>query len=200
MNIGKESSIDGSMTTAQDVAGEARLRLSALWPDLYAELRTMANDCLAAERKNHTLQPTALVHELDLRLLRHPPGLTAQYRELIGIAARVMRQILVNYAKARQAVKRGSKHTRVSFDECFTDLQTRSVDLLELDEALTDLKKLDDRLFRAVELRFFGGLSTKAAAELLGLSESAMKREWAMARAWLYQRLSGEPDEQRAEN
>lgn len=187
------------MTMTEDVVSEARLRVGALWPHLYDEFRTIATDCLASERKNHTLQPTALVHELFLRLLKHPPRVTAQHRELIGIAARVMRQILVNYAKARQAAKRGPQYTRVSFDECFANLQAHSIDLLELDEALNDLKRLDERLFRAVELRFFGGLSAKAAAELMGLSESAMKREWSMARAWLYQRLGGKTDDRCAE-
>jgi len=185
--------VGGSQNVTGTLSEAVRLedfQLQAPWPEAYERLRELARACLAKESADHTLQATALVHEVYLRLIKNPPRRILQRSDLIGLAARLMRQVLINHAKTKGTTKRGRGFKRVPIEEELECIESRAVDLLGLNDALDELRELDDRLFRAVELRFFGGLSAKAAAELLGMSESAMKREWAVARAWLYRRLT----------
>lgn len=160
-----------------------------LLPLVYEELRVLADAYLSRERPDHTLQPTALVNEVYLRLL-HDRDLSWQNRaHFIGIAARSMRQLLVKHAKAHDAAKRGGGRPTLLLDESLASTRERSLDLLALDEALTSLAHLDSRLSEIVELRFFGGLSIKEAADVLDISESTVERDWRTARAWLHRAM-----------
>jgi RNA polymerase sigma factor (TIGR02999 family) len=163
---------------------EARERLFHL---LYGELRRQAGRYMRRERPGHTLQPSGLVHEAFLRLAGSP-GLDWQSRgQFFAIAARVMRQVLVDHARRRGAAKRAGWH--VTLDE--GDAATVPLDVLDLERALEELVALDPRQARVVELRFFGGLDVDETAQLLGLSPRTVKREWQTARAWLQHRLLG---------
>jgi RNA polymerase sigma factor (TIGR02999 family) len=162
-----------------------------LIPELYAELRRLAASYLRRERRDHTLQPTALVHEAYLRLLEQE-GLRWQDRaHFLGWAARIMRQILVSHARAHRAQKRGGLQ-RVPLDEVLVTFEKRALDIEALDEALQALAALDEQKSSIVELRFFGGLSVEEVAEVLSISKSGVEREWRMARAWLRQRIERE--------
>ncbi|MCG8407999.1 MAG: ECF-type sigma factor [Phycisphaerales bacterium] len=162
------------------------------WPEVYDRLRELAKYCLAKEPPDHTLQATALVHEVYLRLTRDPHRNRLTKGDLIGLAAHLMRQILVNHAKKKGTQKRGRGLRRVPFAEELACMETRAVDLVGLHEALDQLRTLDGRLAQVVELRFFGGLSIKSTAALLSLSESTVKNEWAVARAWLFRQVGCE--------
>lgn len=155
----------------------------------YDELRRLAGHYLASERRDHTLQPTALVHEAYLKLLRGGRVDVAGRSHFVGIAARVMRQILVDHAKAHQAAKRGGGRPKLTLEDVDGALDEPAVDLIALDEAMNMLAELDPRLSQMVELRFFGGQTNKEVAEVLGVSESTVAREWSMARAWLHRWL-----------
>lgn len=153
---------------------------------LYRELRQLAESAMRAERVNHTLQPTALVHEAFLRLAGEQ-GRFENRAHFLGVAASAMRRVLVDHARAKNAQKRGSGATLVTVDN-LDDLPQRSgtdVDLVALDDALSRLTLLDARQGRIVELRFFGGLSVEETAAVVGVSERTVKREWQMSRAWL---------------
>ena len=166
--------------------------VNELLPMVYAELRALADGYLARERSDHTLQPTALVHEAYLRLLGDR-NLTWQNRaHFLGIAARSMRQILVKHAKARRAAKRGGGQVTLPFDESLVPRDEPPCDVLAIEEALTSLAALDPRLSRIVELRFFGGLTIQETAEVVGMSGSAVERDWSAARAWLHQEMKRE--------
>ena len=157
---------------------------------VYPELRRIATRFLHNERDHHTLEPTALVNELSVRLLGSQP-LTFQDRaHFFAVAAQTMRRILIDYARARTAEKRGGRQERVSLTavEGWNPVE-RSEDILVLDEALTKLEKADSRAARVVELRFFGGLEEAEVAEVLGVSIITVKRDWKVARAWLIGRL-----------
>ncbi len=158
-------------------------------PEVYGRLRELAQHCLAKESPDHTLQATALVHEVYLRLTKNPRRNHYTKNDLIGLAAHLMRQILVNHAKKKGAIKRGRGFKKVPFVEEFTCVETRAIDLVDLDRALYKLKALDSRLAQIVELRFFGGLSIKSTAAFLSVSESTVKNEWAIARAWLFRQV-----------
>jgi len=167
--------------------------LNRLLPLVYDQLKAVAAQALHAERPGHTLQPTALVHEVYMRLVDQ----RAPWRDrahFFGIAAQAMHRILVDHARARRASKRGGSAARVSLDET-NDGPAETVveldDVLEIDEALTELAALDALEARIVELRYFGGLTIEESAEALNVSPATVKREWRMARAWLYRRLSG---------
>jgi RNA polymerase sigma factor (TIGR02999 family) len=169
----------GQWRDGDSAAGEAALGL------VYDELRSLAERYLRREAPGHTLQPTALVHEAYLRLVRgSDPSLTDR-AHLIGIAARLMRQILVNHARDRKALRRGGAWQRVHLDPAVALFEDRCHDLLALDEALERLDAIDSRQARVVELRFFGGLANDEVARLLDTSPRTVEREWAMARAWL---------------
>jgi RNA polymerase sigma factor (TIGR02999 family) len=161
-----------------------------LVPILYAELRRIAARYLRRERPGGTLQPTALVHEAYLRLLKDEDLSFQNRAHFLAIAARSMRQILVEHARGRDAHKRGGKRHRVTLDEAVAFEGPRDVELVALDEALERLKLLDPAHAQIVELRFFGGLTNEETAEALGVSPATVKRGWAVARAWLYRELS----------
>jgi RNA polymerase sigma factor (TIGR02999 family) len=167
---------------------------ASLWPLVYEELRVMAARLLSSERPGHTLRPTALVNEAYLRLVDQRTGWHDR-AHFFAIAARAMRRILVDYARAHHASKRGGFSPRIPLDESI-DLPAEgsSLDnLLEIDAALTELEKLDAQEAKIVELRYFGGLTIDETAAAIGISPASVKREWTMARAWLYRRLTGGP-------
>jgi RNA polymerase sigma-70 factor, ECF subfamily len=163
-----------------------RNALDELLPIVYNELRRVAENQLKAERENHTLQATALVHEAYLRLLDQHTVDWRNRAHFFGLAAEMMRRILVNYAVERNAQKRGSGATRVALDDAvsYPD-DEREMDLVLLDESLKRLAEFDADAARIVELRFFGGLSVEETAEVLGVSPSTVKREWRAAKSWL---------------
>jgi RNA polymerase sigma factor (TIGR02999 family) len=165
--------------------------LEELFPIVYGELREIAAALFRNEyRANHTLQPTALVHDAYLRLVGNENGISWQNRaHFFGIAARSMRQILVNHAEARNAEKRGGKQTIVALDEAVNFLSTQDIEILALHEALEKISALDRRQAEIVELKFFGGLKNEEIAEVLQISVSTITREWEMARTWLYREL-----------
>ena len=162
-----------------------------LLPLVYEELRAQAARYLGRERKDHTLQATALVHEAYLRLIDQTRVQWNGRQHFFAVAAVMMRRVLVNHAKAKQAAKRGGG-LRVTLDEPMAAAsQERDVDLVALDEALEKLAKLDPEQARLVELRFFAGLPAKEAAEVMGISERTLHREWTVAKAWLHAELGG---------
>ena len=165
--------------------------LEKLLPIVYDELRNLASGLFRGEfRENHTLQPTALVHEAYLRLVGNSDDITWQNRaHFFGIAARSMRQILVNHAIAHNADKRGGGQTMLALDDAVSFFQTQGVGILALHEALEKLESLDERQAEIVDLRFFSGLTIIEVAEVLGISPTTVKREWEMARSWLYREL-----------
>lgn len=159
--------------------------VAKLVPLLYRELRRMAAAYLSGERRNHTLQPTALVHEAYLRLV-HQENVQWQNRQhFFGVAAQVMRRILVDHARGHQAVKRGGAVPKVSLEKAIVISKERNAELLALDEALTRLATVDHQQARIIELRFFGGLTVEETAQALGISPATVKRDWNMAKAWL---------------
>jgi RNA polymerase sigma factor (TIGR02999 family) len=155
---------------------------------VYAELRRLAAHYLRLERPDHTLQPTALVHEIYLRL-EGKEIRWADRKHFFVVAAGQMRRILVDHARARQADKRGGEEVRVPLRDADRPELPRDADLLALDRALEQLKELDGRAASAVELRFFGGFSETEAASILDISVATLKRDWEFARAWLLARL-----------
>jgi len=165
--------------------------LEKLFPIVYDELKLLAAQIFQGEfRKDHTLQPTALVHEAYMRLMGDFDEISWQSRaHFFGIAARSMRQILVSHAIAHKAEKRGGGQTVIALDEAISYLSTQSIEMVSLNEALKRLEELDRRQAEIVELRFFGGLTVEEAAEVLNVSASTVKREWEMARVWLYRQL-----------
>jgi RNA polymerase sigma factor (TIGR02999 family) len=162
-------------------------RLLAL---VYRELRELASGLLRGERPNHTLQPTALVHEAVLRLLGDAPLNLENRAHFFGTMARAMRQVLVDHARKRNAGKRGGGMAAVELEHALEIAQGGGVDLIALDDLLRQLETLDATQARVVELRYFVGLSIEETAVVLGLHPSAVNREWAMARAWLKRELA----------
>jgi RNA polymerase sigma factor (TIGR02999 family) len=164
--------------------------LNQLMPLVYAELRRLAASYLSRERSDHTLQPTALVNEAYLRLIDQN-GVWENRAQFFGIAAQMMRRILVNHARDRHADKRGGPDIlRVSLDDAISFFEERDVNLVALDEALTRLEEMDQRQSQIVELRFFGGLTIEEVAAQLHTSPATVKREWATAKLWLLRELS----------
>jgi RNA polymerase sigma factor (TIGR02999 family) len=164
-----------------------------LLPLVYEELRSLADNFFRSERRDHTLQPTALVHEAYLRLVNDSAIQWQGQAHFMAVAANAMRRVLINYAEHHRAAKRGGGMQHVTFqeDDAPGSSAFDEVDLLALDEAMTRLEALDQRQCRVVELRFFGGLSVQQSAEVLGISERTVKLDWKMARAWLYTQLKG---------
>jgi RNA polymerase sigma factor (TIGR02999 family) len=165
-----------------------------LLPLVYGELRRRAAARLRRERPGHTLQPTALVHEAYLRLVDQRRPQWQNRAQFFGVAAELMRRILVDRARARRAAKRSGQWTRVSLEEPAGLAGPASPDVLDLDGALTRLAAFDPRMSRIAELRFFGGLSLQETGEILGLSIATVERDWRAARAWLFKELSARPD------
>ena len=159
-----------------------------LIPLVYGELRRQAARYLRRERRDHTLRPTALVHEAYLRLMEQRDTEWQNRGQFFGVAAMVMRRILTDHARRHGAGKRGGSWYRVSLDDVGAQ-EGRDLDLLALDAALVELAALDPEKARMVELRFFGGLDIEETAELLGVSPSTVSREWRLAKAWLYRKL-----------
>jgi len=166
-------------------SGDAAAR-ATLFAVLYRELRRLAEAAMRAERADHTLQPTALVHEAFLRLAADHNRFQSR-AHFLGVAASAMRRVLVDHARGRNAQKRGSGVTRVAVDDFddFPQARGDEIDLVVLDDALSRLATLDARQGQIVELRFFGGLSVEETAAVVGVSERTVKREWQMSRAWL---------------
>lgn len=162
--------------------------LAALLPLVYKELRDIARYHLQRERPGHTLQSAALVHEAYLRLLDQRPFETENRAHFLAVASRLMRQILVDYARSHGAAKRGADR-RVELDAALVLPQMKGADVVALDDALSDLAKLDEQQSRIVELRFFGGLAIEEIAEALDISASTVKREWNVAKAWLTRQM-----------
>lgn len=164
--------------------------LDQLTPLVYRELHRLAHGYMAGERRGHVLQTTALVNEAFVRLVDWQQVEWQNRAHFFGVAATLMRHILVQFAREQQAAKRGGQAIQVSLSEA-ADLGARNnPDLVKLDDALTTLEKLDPRQARTVELRFFGGLSLEEAGEVLQVSLSTVRRDWRMAQAWLHQQLS----------
>ena len=170
--------------------GDLRAR-DQLTPLVYSELRRRAAAYLRHERPNHTLQPTALVHEAYVRLIDQHRVAWQNRAQFFGIAAQMMRRILVDHARAHQAAKRPRGEWRVAVDEHHAVASGPDCEVLLLDQALTELAAFDPRQAQIVEMRYFGGLSEQDVAEVLDVSRSTVTREWQSARAWLYRRITG---------
>ena len=165
--------------------------LDRMLPVVYEELHRLASLYLSREAPGHTLQPTALVHEAYLRLVDQRRVDWRNRAQFLGVAASMMRRILVNHARDRSAGKRGGNRERVSLSLVESPSGGANVDLIALEEALERLAGLDQRKTKVVELKFFGGLTIEEIAEVLGISAATVEREWAFARAWLYDAIEG---------
>ncbi|MGB8508566.1 MAG: sigma-70 family RNA polymerase sigma factor [Pyrinomonadaceae bacterium] len=166
-----------------------RAALDDLMPLVYDELRRLASNYLRRERPDHTLQPTALVNEAYLLMVDQRRAVWQNRAQFVGVAAQMMRRILVDHARADQAEKRGGQNYTVSLSEADRFGQSPDVDLLRINEALERLAELDPQQARIVELRFFGGLTIEETQEVLQVSHSTVERDWKMARAWLRREL-----------
>ena len=179
-----------------DWRGGDERALEQLIPLVQPELRRLAHHYMSRERAGHTLQTTALLDEAYLLLADPTKPLWQNRIHFFAAAAQLMRRIMVDHARERQAIKRGSDALKVTLDEAALVTERRSEELLALDEALERLGAQDPRKSQIVELRYFGGLKVEEAAEFLKLSQRTVEREWKMAKAWLYRALSGhEPNE-----
>jgi RNA polymerase sigma-70 factor, ECF subfamily len=163
--------------------------LGQLMPIVYDELRSLAGRYLRRERSDHTLQPTALVNEAYLRLIDQHSVRWQNRAHFFGVAAQMMRRILVDHAKGHRREKRGGGARKVSLDEAIELTDQRADGLVALDEALTALAQFDERKSRVVELRYFGGLSVEETAEILQVSVNTILRDWKLAKAWLYNQI-----------
>lgn len=166
-----------------------RQALDSLLPLVYDELRRVARHYLQGERTGHTLQSTALVNEAYVRLVAQDFPEWQNRAHFFAVAAQLMRQILVDHARSHRAAKRGGDVCKVTLDEAEGEPFKPDVDVVALDEALKELAEMDQQQSRIVELKFFAGLSSEDAAEVLGISASTVKRDWITARAWLYREL-----------
>jgi RNA polymerase sigma factor (TIGR02999 family) len=166
--------------------------LDQLMPIVYDELRRQAARYLRREQAGHTLQTTALIHEAYVRLVDQRNMQWQNRAHFFGIAAQMMRRILVDHARSKKRVKRGGSEIRVSFEDANVAAKGQDLDVVALDEALERLAQIDEQQSRVVELRFFSGLSVEETAEVMGISKSTVKRDWSMAKAWLHRELSGE--------
>ncbi len=180
-------------TTTQlliDLTNGKRTAVDELLPLIYSELRSLASNYLRRERIDHTLQPTALVHEAYLRLVDQTQVNWQNRAHFFGVAAQMMRRILVDHARAHQANKRGGDLQRVSLDESQEGIIEARADLIALDDALLELTTFDEVKSRIVELRYFGGLTVEETAEAMGVTPITIKRHWRMAKAWLFGKLN----------
>ncbi|HEX3280133.1 MAG TPA: sigma-70 family RNA polymerase sigma factor [Pyrinomonadaceae bacterium] len=164
-----------------------------LFPLVYDELKRQARQHLRRERADHTLQPTALVHEAYLRMIDQTSPALENRAHFFAFAARVMRQILVDHAREHKAEKRGGSAQRLSLADIDLLPQQSATDMLELNEAMQKLEAIDERKCRVVDMRFFGGLKEAEIAEVLGVTEKTVRRDWQFAKLWLYRELSGNP-------
>ncbi len=164
--------------------------LDEMLPLVYDELHLLAERYLRKERPNHTLQPTALVNEAYLRLVDQRSVDWRNRSQFIGLAAQMMRRILVNHAELHLASKRGDGLKKITLDESLVFFEKQNLDILDLNNALHKLAEHDEQKSKVVEMRFFGGLTIEETAEALGKSHATIEREWAFAKAWLYRELS----------
>ena len=164
--------------------------LESLLPQVYDELRQLAHRYLRNQSPGHTLQSTALVHEAYLRLAKSDSLIFENERQFFGLAALIMRQILVDYARKRSTAKRNGGD-RMPLADSLSILDGKSVEMVALDDALTELARLNLQQSRIVELRFFGGLSIEETSQVLGISPATVKRDWSTAKAWLHHEMSG---------
>ena len=169
-----------------------REAIAELLPMVYGELHGLAEQQMQGERADHTLQPTALVHEAYIRLVQSAQLHIEKRADFFCVAATVMRHILVNHARDHGRIKRGGGHRRVHFDEVFAVFQERAIDLLALDEALRELAVLDPRQRQIVELRFFAGLTVEQTANILGVSKRTVENDWSLAKVWLLREITKE--------
>jgi RNA polymerase sigma-70 factor (ECF subfamily) len=166
--------------------------LDTLVPLVYDELRRQASRYLRRERMGHTLQTTALIHEAYLRLVDQRNVHWQNRAHFFGIAAQLMRRILVDHARAKKRAKRGGSDVRISLSEATLKSPAQNLDIVALDEALERLAEIDEQQSKIVELRFFSGLTVEETAEVLSISTATVKRDWSMAKAWLHREISGE--------
>lgn len=185
-----ETSSDEVTRLLRDWGNGNQQALEKLVPLIYSELRQIAHKCLYRERPGHTLQTTALVHEAYLKLIDQRDARWQNRAHFFAIASQAMRRILIDNARRHTAVKRGGPAENLPLDQAANISLEPDPILLPLDEALTKLAEIDPQQSRIVELRFFGGLTIEETAEVMSLSIDTIKREWAMARAWLRQRMS----------
>jgi RNA polymerase sigma factor (TIGR02999 family) len=184
-------------TTPQDLtkllvawgAGD-QAALDELMPLVYEELHRLAHQCMRRERRGHTMQTSGLVNEAYLRLVDQKNIHWQDRAHFFGIAARLMRQILVDYARKQRYAKRGGNARRVSLDEAMIVSEERAADVVALDDALKSLAEIDPRQSQIVELRFFGGLSIEETAEVLAVSPGTVMRDWTLAKAWLHKTIT----------
>lgn len=174
------------LLSAAETSADARDRVITL---LYPELKRIAEAHMRRERPNHTLQATALVSEFFVHIARSPAFTTRTRAQFLMVASVAMRRLLVDYARARKAEKRGGQRVRVDIENADPAQAARFVDILEIDDLLSQLGASDERMAQIVELRFFGGLTNAEIADAIGVHERTVKRDWQVARAWLYSRL-----------
>lgn len=165
--------------------------LDKLMPVVYDELRRQAARYLRREQPGHTLQTTALIHEAYVRLVDQRNVQWQNRAHFFGIAAQMMRRILVDHARTKKRAKRGGSDIKVSLDDATVAVKGQNLDVVAIDEALSRLAKIDEQQSRVVELRFFSGLTVEETAEVMGISPATVKRDWSMAKAWLHRELSG---------
>jgi RNA polymerase sigma factor (TIGR02999 family) len=165
--------------------------LDRMTPVVYDELRRLARFFLSAERPDHTLQPTALVHEAYVRLVDQHSVDWKNRAHFLGVASSMMRRILINHARDRQAAKREGFTNAIALEDALGVFTNPRIDLLELNRALHELTEMDPQQGRVVELRYFGGLTIEETAEVMGISAATVKREWGTARLWLLQQMEG---------
>ncbi len=189
------SSITELLSAWQSGDAGARSRLVEI---LYADLRRLASRMMAAERAGHTLDPTALVHEAYLRLAGIDHIAADNRAHFVALAARVMRQVLVDHARARGAAKRGGNAARLTLSAASDVARPPELDVVDLDRALDELEAIDPERCRLVELRWLAGLTTDEAAAVLGMSPRTVNRRWRSTRAWLEQRLAGGTNQEHA--
>lgn len=166
-----------------------------LMPLVYDELRRLARDYLRRERPDHTLQPTALVNEAYLRIIDQRRVSLQNRAQFFGLAAQLMRHILVDHARTRGAEKRGGLQHKLSLDEAHVMIEDRAASVVALDEALQRLAAIDPRKCQIVEMRFFGGMSVEETAGALGVSDKTVMRDWRIAKIWLHRELSAEAED-----
>lgn len=176
-----------------DLTGGNRTVVGAVLPQVYEELRDLAHRKLRGERANHTLNTTALVHEAYEKLVQQDRMTWQNRAHFMGVAALSMRRILINYAHKRNAQKRGGGEPVATFEDGMAPRDVHAEELIDLDDALKQLEELNERQAKVVTYRFFGGLTQKEIAEVLGVSEPTVRRDWRLARAWLSREMSQAP-------
>lgn len=180
---------DVTLLLNQSADGD-EVSMERLFPIVYDELRGIASNFLKKERSNHTLQPTALVHEAYLRLVKWETVSWQNRAHFFSVAAKVMRNILVDSARQKKAEIRGGQFEQITLDEKIGFFNSPEIDLVDLDDALKELASLNERQSKIVELRFFGGLTIEETAFTLQVSDMTVKRDWNFSKAWLYEKLN----------